>query len=118
MSIFAWSWNLMNVMALALLLGAGVDYSIHVQLALRRYHGDLQRVREGVGRAILLCGTSTAAAFGSLGLASNPGLADFGKLSAVGIVIVTLVSVFMLPTWWQTTQTRSRKSFFSNNYEY
>lgn len=111
MVILGWSWNLMNVMALALLLGAGVDYSIHIQLALRRYNGDLRRVRETVGKAILLCSASTAAAFGSLGWASNPGLAGLGKLSAVGIVIVSLVSVFLLPTWWQTANARWGKNF-------
>lgn len=114
MAILAWSWNLMNVMALALLLGAGVDYSIHIQLALRRYNGNLRRVSETVGKAILLCGASTAAAFGSLGLASNPGLAGFGKLSAVGIVIVSLTSVFMLPAWWQTVRAHSAKSCSNN----
>lgn len=106
MAILGWSWNLMNVMALALLLGAGVDYSIHIQLALRRYHGDVLRVRETVGRAILLCGASTAAAFGTLGFASSAGLASLGKLSAVGIGIVSLVSVFVLPVWWQTIRLR------------
>ena len=66
MSLVGWSWNLMNVMALPLLFGAGVDYSIHIQLALRRHAGDVTRVRRSVGRAILLCGCSTAAGFGTL----------------------------------------------------
>lgn len=103
MVVLGWSWNLMNVMALPLLFGAAVDYGIHIQLALRRYDGDMRRVRETVGRAILLCGASTAAGFGTLGLASNVGLASLGRICAAGIVIAALASVFLLPVWWHTT---------------
>lgn len=102
MSMAGWTWNLMNVMALALLLGAGVDYSIHVQLALRRNAGDASRMRRTVGQAILLCALSTAAGFGTLALASNAGLASLGKVCATGIILAGLVSVFLLPAWWQS----------------
>ena len=108
MSVFNWSWNLMNMIALPLLLGAGVDYSIHVQLALKRYVGDITRVKRSVGNAILLCGASTAAAFASLGFASNPGLASLGQVAALGIVIASLTAVFLLPVWWSTAQGRNR----------
>ncbi len=101
MSLAGWSWNLMNVMALALLLGAGVDYSIHVQLAMQRNAGDANRMRRTVGQAILLCALSTAAGFGTLGFASNAGLASLGKVCATGIILAGLVSVFLLPAWWQ-----------------
>jgi len=102
MALLGWSWNLMNVMALPLLFGAGVDYSIHIQFALRRYDGDLWHVRQTVGRAILLCGISTASGFGTLGFASNAGLAGLGRVCAAGILITSLVSVFLLPAWWRT----------------
>ena len=32
-----WSWNLLNLMAVPLILGTGVDYGIFMQLALRRH---------------------------------------------------------------------------------
>ncbi|MCK4963215.1 MAG: MMPL family transporter, partial [Anaerolineales bacterium] len=102
MALMGWSWNLMNVMALPLLFGAGVDYSIHIQFALQRNNGDRSRVYQVVGRAILLCGVSTAAGFGSLGFATNAGLASLGRVCSAGIVITCLVSVFLLPVWWLT----------------
>ena len=102
MAVFGWSWNLMNITALPLLLGVGVDYSIHIQLALQRYGGDLHKVRRSVGNAILLCGASTAAGFGSLGFASNPGLASLGRVAALGIVIACVSAVFLLPVWWSS----------------
>ena len=91
----------MNVMALPLLFGAGIDYSIHIQFALRRNNGDMSRSFQTVGRAILLCGASTAAGFASLGFATNAGLASLGRVCAVGIMITCLVSVYLLPLWWR-----------------
>ena len=101
MALLGWSWNLMNVMALPMLFGAGVDYSLHVQFALRRYAGDPVRTRNTVGRAILLCAGSTAAGFATLGFASNAGIASLGRVCATGIVITSIVAVFLLPAWWR-----------------
>ena len=66
MALAGWSWNLMNLMALPLMLGTGVDYTIFIQLALRRHGGDLVAVRRSVGRALMLCGGTAVAGFGSL----------------------------------------------------
>jgi predicted exporter len=100
MGAAGWSWNLLNLMALPLLLGIGVDFSIHVQFALRRYKGDLRVVRGSIGRALLLAGTTTVAGFGSLALSNNAGMASLGKVCGLGIVCAMLVSVYLLPLWW------------------
>ncbi len=97
-----WSWNLLNLMAIPLLLGAGVDYSIHMQLALRRHHGDIRAVRRSVGRALLVCGGTTAAAFGSLSFSNNAGMASLGQVCAVGLLCSMLTAVYLLPVWWKT----------------
>jgi len=96
-----WAWNLMNLMAVPLLLGTGVDYTIHMQLALRRHAGNLALVRRTTGRALLLCAGTTVAGFGSLACSGNQGLASLGQLCAAGILSVCFVSVFLLPAWWQ-----------------
>jgi predicted RND superfamily exporter protein len=100
MALAGWSWNLMNLMALPLILGTGVDYTIFMQLALRRHGGDLARVRRSVGRALMLCGATAIAGFGSLAFSSNLGMAGLGKVCAVGIGANMLISVFLLPAWW------------------
>jgi lauroyl/myristoyl acyltransferase len=101
MKISGWSWNLINLMALPLILGTGVDYSIFMQLALRRHGGDLQLAHRSVGRALLLCGGTAIAGFGSLGFSSNAGMAGLGRVCAVGIAGNMLFSVFLLPAWWK-----------------
>ncbi|HUC83897.1 MAG TPA: MMPL family transporter [Candidatus Acidoferrales bacterium] len=100
MAVAGWSWNLMNLMALPLMLGTGVDYTIFIQLALRRHGGDLGMVRRSVGRALMLCGGTAVAGFGSLAFSSNLGMASLGKVCAVGIGANMLISVFLLPAWW------------------
>ena len=101
MKICGWQWNLLNLMALPLILGTGVDYSIFMQLALRRHGGDLQVAHRSVGRALLLCGGTAAAGFGSLGFSSNAGMASLGRICAIGIAGNMLISVYLLPVWWK-----------------
>jgi lauroyl/myristoyl acyltransferase len=101
------SWNLMNLMALPLLLGAGVDYTIHVQLALRRHGGEVRTMRRVTGVAVFLCAATTAAGFGSLAWSRSPGLASLGLVCAAGIAAVYGSAVFLLPAWWQRLNGRS-----------
>jgi predicted exporter len=104
MRLAGWSWNLLNLMAIPLVLGTGVDYSIFMQLALRRYHGDLDIAYRSVGRALLLCGGTAVAGFGSLALSSNAGMSSLGQVCAVGIGSNMLIAIFLLPIWWRTVK--------------
>jgi uncharacterized protein len=110
MRIAGWSWNLMNLMALPLLLGTSVDYSIHIQLALRRNRGDLRATRRTTGHALLLCGVTTVTAFSSLAWSSNAGLASLGQICAAGISGTVLTAVFLLPAWWKIVHAGSLAS--------
>ncbi len=95
------AWNQINLMAIPLLLGAGLDYNIHIQLALRRSGGNLDVVGQTTGKALLVCGLSTAAGFASLGWSQHPGLASLGQTCALGIVCTMFVAVILLPGWWR-----------------
>jgi len=100
MDVLNWRWNLLSLMALLLFIGVGVDFSIHIQLALARYHGDRAKVRRSVGRALLLAGSTTLAGFGSLAFSSNFGMASLGKVCALGLMITMLTAIYLLPVWW------------------
>jgi lauroyl/myristoyl acyltransferase len=101
MRLAGWSWNLLNLMALPLMLGSGVDYSIFMQLALRRHAGNIFGAHQAVGRALLLCGGTAVAGFGSLAWSTNAGMASLGQVCAVGIASNMLISVYLLPLWWR-----------------
>jgi predicted RND superfamily exporter protein len=102
MSLFGLKWNLLSLTAIPLLLGASVDYTIHVQLALNRYHDDAHAMRRTIGRALFLVTAAAVAGFGSLGLASNAGLASFEILCAIGMICIFLTSLYLLPAWHYT----------------
>jgi uncharacterized protein len=101
MALAGWSWNLMNLMGVPLILGTGVDYGLFIQLALRRHRGDTGLVHRSIGRALLLCGGTAIAGFGSLAWSGNAGMAGLGKVCAVGIAANMLISIYLLPAWWR-----------------
>lgn len=109
MGALGWRWNLMNLMALPLLLGMGVDFGIHMQLALRDHGGDRLEVRRSIGRALLLAGSTTIAGFISLAFSTNGGLASLGRTCALGIAVTLLTAVYLLPVWWRCAHPRPQR---------
>ncbi len=101
MTLIGWSWNLLSLVALPLLLGSSVDSTIHVQLALRRHGPNLHALWGTTGKALLLCAGANIAGFGSLAFSSNLGLASLDLVCAVGVGCVFAVCVGLLPAWWQ-----------------
>ena len=101
MTLIGWSWNLLSLVALPLLLGSSVDSTIHVQLALRRHGPNLRALWGTTGKALLLCAGANIAGFGSLAWSSNMGLASLDLVCAVGVGCVLVVCMGLLPAWWQ-----------------
>lgn len=95
------SWNSFNICGLPLLFGTGLDFSIHMILALRRNGGNVAEARHGIGKALLFCGTSSAIGFGSLASASAYGLASLGLVCAVGILLNMITAIWLLPHWYR-----------------
>ena len=101
MSLAGWTWNLLSLVALPLLLGSSVDSTIHMQLALRRHRGDRAAVWRTTGKALRLCAAANIAGFGSLAWSSNLGLASLDLICATGVGCVFTVCVGLLPSWWR-----------------
>ena len=89
-------FNFVNVLALPILIGIGIDDSVHI---LHRYRsGDnLRTVLSSTGRGILLTSLTTMVGFGSLAFASFQGLQSFGIVLFFGVGIAFLYSVILLP---------------------
>lgn len=93
------TWNLASIAAIPLLIGTGIDYSIHILLALQRERGDARAVRAATGRAVIFCALSSCAGFGSLSLAGNGAIASLGIACASGLAVMMFVAVWLLPEW-------------------
>jgi predicted RND superfamily exporter protein/predicted LPLAT superfamily acyltransferase len=107
MSVVGASWNLLNLVAIPLLLGSSVDSTIHMQLALRRHGSNRRAIWRSTGRALLLCAGANIAGFGSLAWSNNAGLASLDLVCAGGVACVFLIATALLPKWWLALHSRT-----------
>lgn len=98
MNLMGMELNMVNIIALPLLLGIGIDDGVHI---VHRYihegPGSVPRVLGTTGRAVLLTSLTTIAAFGSFALGLYQGFVSMGIILAVGIAICFLLSVYLVP---------------------
>jgi len=102
MSAAGMSWNFVNVGAVPLALGLGLDFNIHMIHALRERGAD----GHGIGRALAYCGFSTGLGFGALGLSDNVGLASFGQTAMIGVLATLLTAAYIVPWAWRRLGSR------------
>jgi len=96
-----YEWNFLNIIAIPLLLGMGIDYVIHMIFSLRRHNGNMAHVRCGIGKALFFCGMTTATGFGSLLIASNQALTSMGAICSLGMLLVMITCIYLLPRLWK-----------------
>ena len=101
MSATGIAWNFVNIGAIPLCLGLGLDFHIHMVHALRHggQHGGDTRA---VSRALAYCGLSTGLAFGALSFSSNAGLSSFGTCAMTGVLATLFSAAFLVPALWST----------------
>ncbi len=99
MTVTDLKWNIVNLAAVPLLLGAGLDYSIHMLMAVRRLKDDVEEAKQTIGRALLLCGLSSVTGFTTVAFSTNHGLSQLGIVCATGIFLTMITAVFLLPGW-------------------
>jgi hypothetical protein len=104
--IVGWPLDIMTVTVASLVIGAGVDFGIHITHRFReqRYERGLPleesvvtTVRH-VGRALIAGALTTAGVFGILGISTMMPLRHFGWTVAVGLIFCLLGSLLVLPS--------------------
>ncbi|MEM0896342.1 MAG: MMPL family transporter [Verrucomicrobiota bacterium] len=111
MSLGGMQWNIINLAAVPLLLGAGLDYSIHMLMAVRRLKDNVEEAKQTIGRALLLCGLSSTTGFATVAFSSNRGLSQLGTVCATGLALTMITAVFLLPGWadaWNKVRRRMK----------
>lgn len=96
MRLIGLEYNFVNVVAIPILIGIGVDDGVHLLHRLR-HGGGLRTAGAGVGRAMLLTSLTTMVGFGSIGLYSHRGMASLGIALAIGVAACFLATLVALP---------------------
>ncbi|MBR9728322.1 MMPL family transporter [Shewanella intestini] len=81
--LFGIEANVFNVIALLLIFGIGIDYSLFLRFHLGQAHAAL---------AVLLAGLTTLLSFGLMAVSTNHGIASFGLTIAGGILASWLLA--------------------------
>lgn len=99
MSLLGLGWNLASLAAIPLLLGTGIDYGIHLLLALKRTGNDIRHVQATTGKAVFFSGMTTVIGFSSLFFAGNRGISSLGLACCVGTLWIMLIVLWLVPHW-------------------
>jgi uncharacterized protein len=87
--------NFANIIALPLLLGIGVAFTIYFVVNWRK--GVTHPLTSSTSRAVLFSALATGASFGGLALSSHPGTAGMGLLLLLSLVIMLSTIFLFLP---------------------
>jgi predicted RND superfamily exporter protein len=104
MRAFGISFNAINGTILAISVGLGIDYSVHVvhrfadEYAERDLSSALRRTVVGTGGALTGSMLTTVFGVGVLALALNPAVGVFGVLIALSVLYAYLTSIVVLPS--------------------
>jgi predicted RND superfamily exporter protein len=98
MKTFGMMLTMLNVMAIPMIVGIGIDDGVHV---LHRYMFEGLRktpvVLRSTGKAVLLTSLTTMAGFGSLMTASYRGWVGFGALLVTGVGACFVTTILFIP---------------------
>ncbi|MCD6441657.1 MAG: MMPL family transporter [Candidatus Marinimicrobia bacterium] len=98
MQIIGRQLDIMNIMAIPLILGIGIDDGVHIIHRWRREgRGSVKTVFASTGKAILLTSLTTMLAFGSLIFSLWRGYGSLGTALLIGVGACFITTVFILP---------------------
>ncbi len=98
MGIFGIQITLLNIMAIPLIIGIGIDDGVHI---LHRYNiegeENTRKVYSSTGKAIIITSLTTMLSFGSLVFATYRGFGSMGLALFIGVGMCLIASIFVLP---------------------
>jgi hopanoid biosynthesis associated RND transporter like protein HpnN len=98
MALFQLKWNIVNIIALPLVLGIGADCGIHL---IHRYREkqkkDVSFVLSSTGKAVTVAYADTLTSFFGLAIASHQGLGSLGQVIIWGIFCCFMAGMVVLP---------------------
>jgi len=89
--------NYVNSFVATMILGVGIDYSIHL---IHRMHLTRGKVEPGLletGKAVVMAALTNMAGFGTLTLGNYPALKSFGLMALIGSITCLFTSLTLVP---------------------
>ncbi len=95
------SFNFANIIALPLLMGMGVDSSIHIMQRLKSgLENNSEILKSSTARGVFFSALTTLCSFSSLAFTPHVGTASMGLLLAVGIFFTLFCTLIVLPAFY------------------
>jgi hypothetical protein len=92
------SFNFANIIALPLIIGIGVDSTLHI---IHRHinHGSLSMnfMQTSTARGVILSTLTTMASFGNLAISPHAGTGSMGLLLSLGLLVTLISTLGCLP---------------------
>ena len=97
LTLFSFSINFANIIALPLLLGIGIDSSIHVFHRMKKHNSTNSFYSTSTTKAVIFSALTTSLSFGSLAISSHSGTASLGILLMIGLTFITVAVLSIIP---------------------
>ncbi len=98
MSVLGIKLNFVNIVAVPVIIGIGVDNGIHIIHRWRQEGiGGINKATAKVGHAILMTALTTMIGFGSIGFYTHRGMASLGYVLFIGVGFCFVSSILVLP---------------------
>jgi predicted RND superfamily exporter protein len=96
MEVLGWQFNFVNVVAFPLVIGAGVDFGVHLVHRFRQ-EGTAPAALRTTGIPVLLSAVTTIVGMGGLALAQHRGAQSLGIMLVLGIGFCVCSASAVLP---------------------
>jgi len=97
LTLFSFQINFANIIALPLLLGIGIDSSIHVFYRMKKHNSINSFYSTSTIKAVIFSALTTSLSFGSLAISSHNGTASLGILLMIGLTFITIAVLSIIP---------------------
>jgi predicted RND superfamily exporter protein len=106
LALLGWPLDFMTVMVSSLVIGAGIDFGIHVSHRFREewHYGGVEideamrRTIGNVGKALVAAAVTTAGAFAIIAMSRMSYLRRFGGITALSLTFALLAALLVLPS--------------------
>lgn len=103
-------FNFANIIALPLLLGTGIDSSLHMIHRSRNQSADNNLLHSNTARAVYYSALTTLVGFGSLFFSTHQGTASMGLLLTIGLSLTLICVLVILPTLLQWDESKASRA--------